>query len=482
MTLGSVGAAILVLSHPTCVRREISLVKGFVPTPPQLVDKMVEKLFRTRPPRADDSLLDPGCGTGAFIRGVIRWCEKHGQPIPRITGVDSDPALLAISRRDLDRVAQVTLLEEDFLTTRRERYNYVIGNPPYVPITGLTVDERTRYRQEFLTARGRFDLYLLFFEQALKVLRPSGRLVFITPEKFLYVRTAGPLRKRLGRIAVEEIELVTESTFGDLITYPTITTVDGDARPADTLVRLRDGSTRAVRLTPTDTSWLPLINGVTEAAQGSALGDACVRISCGVATGADDVFVLDDFEMHASLRRYAFPTISGRTIEIGGQIITSQSMLVPYAPTGTLIPEKDLGALEKYLRAPARYAQLMRRTCVLRKPWYAFHENPPLGDILRPKILCKDISSRPWFVVDESGLIVPRHSVYYLVPANGSQIHELCDYLNSDEAAAWLMAHCQRAANGFVRLQSHVLRELPVPARFLSDAQLTFENEQLVGA
>ncbi|MBI3271773.1 MAG: hypothetical protein HYZ53_22470 [Planctomycetes bacterium] len=73
-------------------------MKGFVPTPPEMVDLMVGKLFRGRPPRPDAGLLDPGCGTGAFIEGVLRWCEKRRVAPPRIVGVESDPRLLAAAR------------------------------------------------------------------------------------------------------------------------------------------------------------------------------------------------------------------------------------------------------------------------------------------------------------------------------------------------------------------------------------------------
>lgn len=105
------------------------------------------------------------------------------------------------------------------------------------------------------------------------------------------------------------------------------------------------------------------------------------------------------------------------------------------------------------------------------KPWYAFHETPPLLDILQPKILCKDISSRPYFLVDEAGTLVPRHSVYYIVPTEASRIHELCEYLNSETVLTWLVANCQRAANGFLRLQSHVLKRIPLPERLVSTLQ-----------
>ena len=58
-------------------------MKGFVPTPCETVDAMVERLFQGRPPRPDDAVLDPGCGTGEFIDGVIRWCKRQGLTLPR---------------------------------------------------------------------------------------------------------------------------------------------------------------------------------------------------------------------------------------------------------------------------------------------------------------------------------------------------------------------------------------------------------------
>ncbi|MGH7949928.1 MAG: TaqI-like C-terminal specificity domain-containing protein, partial [Candidatus Binataceae bacterium] len=139
------------------------------------------------------------------------------------------------------------------------------------------------------------------------------------------------------------------------------------------------------------------------------------------------------------------------------------SMLIPYSLDGRLLAEQKLGAMKSYLSQPQRMQQLQGRTCVRRKPWYAFHETPPLSEILRPKILCKDITARPRFWIDRSGALVPRHSVYYLVPREPGEIHKLCEYLNSEAVREWLSSHCQRAANGFLRLQSSILKKLPIP-------------------
>jgi adenine-specific DNA-methyltransferase len=448
-------------------------VKGFVPTPHEVVDRMVDKLFRGRPPSPGSTVLDPGCGTGVFIEGVARWCKQHKRLLPRVVGLDSDPKHVREARARLGHLPSVTLVNEDFLTDRHEQFDYVVGNPPYVPITGLSEDERRSYRLRYRTATGRFDLYLLFFEQALRLLKPGGRLVFITPEKFIYVRTAEALRQTLGSFHVEEIDFIDETTFGDLTTYPTVTTIHHAPPSAQSRIVLRDGSSRNVRLPTDGSSWLPAINGTLAGHVGHTLADVCLRISCGVATGADGVYVTKTSQLSKSLRRFAFPTVAGREISLDKGFSVSHSMLVPYARSGALLGEDQLGELGVYLTDPARRRRLLTRSCVAHKRWYAFHENPPLPDILRPKILCKDITSRPFFLVEKTGEVVPRHSVYYMVPKDASSIQNLCDYLNSPAAQAWLSANCQRAANGFVRLQSHVLKHVPIPGHFVTTPQLT---------
>jgi adenine-specific DNA-methyltransferase len=439
-------------------------VKGYIPTPAETVDLMADRLFRSKPPSEDSWILDPGCATGAFITGIIRWCEDRKLAIPRIVGIDSDLRHLKEARAKFERYPSVEIRHADFLSSPLPEFDYVIGNPPYVPITALDEKEKARYRRSFATASGRFDLYLLFFEQALKCLAPGGRLTFITPEKFLYVETAEPLRILLAEKRVEEILLLDEDTFSDLVTYPTVTVLSNSARNGRTKIKLRSGQRIAVHLAADGRSWMPIMHGDHSEMGGPALEDICVRISCGVATGADSVFVHETKSLPVHLCRFAYPTISGRELcPQNPKLISTSSMLIPYSLNGQLLAERELSALKPYLSEPTRLLKLQNRTCVQRKPWYAFHETPPLSEILRPKILCKDITAGPMFWIDRTGALVPRHSVYYIVPSEPDQISDLCDYLNSDYAAEWLNAHCQRAANGYLRLQSAILKKLPIP-------------------
>lgn len=440
-------------------------MKGFVPTPADTVDLMVSKLFGGRAPTAAARLLDPGCGEGVFIEGVIRACQAHRRPLPRIVGVELDPDRAAAARHRFGHLPQVEIRQADFLTASAEQFDFIVGNPPYVSILELSHAERLQYRQEYRTASGRFDLYSLFFEQALRMLAPSGRLVFITPEKFLYVETARPLRELLRHYHLEELHFAGEDTFTDRVTYPLITTLTASGKPAPTRIVRRNGTTARATFT-TSGSWLPQVEGFAARATSSplTLADICVRISAGVATGADGVFVLPTDEVPSNLQRYAHPTISGRQISPTGEMTLRSSLLAPYDASGRLLAEHRLGALGSFLGE--QRSRLEARTCVAHKPWYAFHDNLPLPDMLRPKLLCKDITEEPFFVLDTSGDLVPRHSVYYVVPAAEGDLVPLAEYLNSEPARAWLRAHCQRAANGYLRMQSHVLKQLPVPGQF----------------
>ena len=448
-----------------------------MPTPAKVVDEIIALLFRQSPPKATDRLLDPGCGIGAFIEGVIRWCERRKAPVPQIFGVESDPSLAAQARQNLSRVRNVTISDYDFLTARLGKFKYVVGNPPYVPITELSEAEKQIYRQRFRTAVERFDLYLLFFEQALGCLAPRGRLAFITPEKFMYVATAAPLRRLLGEQDVKEIRLLNESVFPNLVTYPTVTLVSAKKPTGSTEVKLRDGRRARVRLPEDGSSWLPAILQQKTTSGLLLLSQICSRISCGVATGADSIFVKETSLIDESLRRFAFPTISGRELKSRSEPRCRYSMLIPYSSDAKLLPIERLGSFRSYLEQPWRIERLRQRTCTAKKPWYSFHETPPFAQIFRPKILCKDITAKPEFWVDWNGEIVPRHSVYYIVPRNRLVLKRLADYLNSEPAHAWLRANCQRAANGFLRLQSHVLKNLPVPRDLAPEQEFSLPQQ-----
>lgn len=68
-------------------------------------------------------------------------------------------------------------------------FDAVLGNPPYIRIQELQKSASQQvdwFNKNFFTAgQGNYDLYVLFIEQGLKILRPKGRLSYILPHKIL---------------------------------------------------------------------------------------------------------------------------------------------------------------------------------------------------------------------------------------------------------------------------------------------------------
>lgn len=453
-------------------------MRGHVETPQDLADRMVRRLFRDRPPNSGDRILYPGCGTGPFPAAVERVCYEGEWTLPTGIGVELNSALLVEAQER--NLSHVSFVEKDFLAAdflETGLFDYVIGNPPYVSIEHLDEEEKNRFKSSFTTAVGRFDLYFLFFERALKLLRSGGRLSFITPEKWTYVESAADLRRLLvsEEYHVEEIEHVDEDAFGQLITYPCITTVRRASRDTTRIIH-RDGDSHTTMLPHDSGSWASVIRGGEFANMdtGITLGDISIRISAGVATGRDHLFVFSRDDVPSELDpEWVYPTVSGEELKINDSVRSDSVFVCPYRPDGALPDENELSAYGRWARAHREI--LERRYCVENggKKWYSWHETPPMEDVLRPKILFRDMADEPKFWVDRDGGIIPRHSVYYLVPKRDVALSDLAEYLNSPEAKKWMDGHCQRAAKGYLRLQSGVLKDLPVPKSLAGSYQKT---------
>jgi len=452
-------------------------MKGHVPTPDTLAEKMVRRLFRDNEPTSDDHILYPGCGDAPFAAAVERVCDDEGWAYPDGVGIEMNTEHLPRAR---DRgLRHVGFEEQDFLADEMLEYGefeYIVGNPPYVPIEGLDEDEKTRYKATFTTATGRFDLYLLFFERSLSMLAEDGVLSFVTPEKYEYVDTAAPLRRLLtsNGITVEDIEHIPEDAFTGLITFPCITTIQRTRDCEETRVKLRDGSTHTTDL-PGGESWASSIRDadLEDMQTGAVLGDITERISPGVATGADKVFVMNrDGVPDLVDDEWVRPTVSGSQLREFDGPYTDSVFVCPYKDDGDLASEDELGTTLDWLESHRE--RLEDRSCVENgKKWYAWHENPPMEDILQPKIVFRDIAKEPRFWPESEGDVVPKHSVYYAVPREGVPVDDLIKYLNSPEARVWMEANCQKAHNGYYRLQSRVLKDFPVPAEWADSFQAT---------
>lgn len=174
----------------------------------------------SRPPR----VLDLACGSGSFLieaydvidrfvadkrghtHGKQQAIHDHARRLEIlqqcIFGVDKDQQAVEVARLNLllkasFQPARLPLLQNivhaDSLRLDWDRefkdvmkdggFDIILGNPPYVRAENMQREDRDYYMQSgrFKSAFGRFDIHVLFVEEAIKLLRNGGRLGLIVP-------------------------------------------------------------------------------------------------------------------------------------------------------------------------------------------------------------------------------------------------------------------------------------------------------------
>ena len=194
---------------------------------------------KSKNPLFHQNLIDPACGAGSFLTSALeryfqdflthhKWISDGILNLvqhKRIVGVDINPFACALSRLGyigflipylarakseqghLPLISHIPIIQADSLVDAKEQikdnlYNYVVGNPPYVRIQRLNANgSKQSYLKLFDSAVGRFDLYSLFIERGLQLLKPNGILGYITSNKFMTTNAGKGIRKVISKKA-----------------------------------------------------------------------------------------------------------------------------------------------------------------------------------------------------------------------------------------------------------------------------------------
>jgi len=116
--------------------------------------------------------------------------------------------------------------QEEIDAIKNMKFDFVVGNPPYVRVQML--DEKTKeyIRREYKTSIGKFDIYIPFIERGINWLKDNSKLGFITPNLFLYRDYGKELRNFLiENTILQIIDFGDSGVFKDVTNYPCILVV-----------------------------------------------------------------------------------------------------------------------------------------------------------------------------------------------------------------------------------------------------------------
>lgn len=107
-------------------------------------------------------------------------------------------------------------------------FDVVIANPPYISAVEFASRYPESYRKQlnsrFSSAKGTYDVYVLFIELGIRVLAKNGVLVFINPNKYLSASYAIALREHVLRNAslIKLVDVSGIEVFETAAVYPVV--------------------------------------------------------------------------------------------------------------------------------------------------------------------------------------------------------------------------------------------------------------------
>ncbi|MDR1205104.1 MAG: class I SAM-dependent methyltransferase [Peptococcaceae bacterium] len=195
-------------------------LRGAYYTPLRLANAMVG-LFDAE---TFGNILEPSCGDGVFLdslaaNGILRRAES-------VTAIEIEMGESEKARARYGASANVNILCDDFFdfyqrSHQSERYDLILGNPPYIRYQYLTEKQR-ELQSMILTTHGMkanklINSWVCFLVACIQMLSDNGRIAFVIPAEILQVAYAEDLRLFLSN----QLARITLITFEQLV-FPEI--------------------------------------------------------------------------------------------------------------------------------------------------------------------------------------------------------------------------------------------------------------------
>jgi len=228
----------------------------------KLTAKMVKQLEKYRDFLKNLKILDPAVGSGAFLNEAFDFLKNEYIFISdslstysikkrnlffsddfdslilenNLFGVDINKSAIEISKlslwlktakrdRKLKNLSNNLLCANSLLDMPFEdgTFDVVVGNPPYV-VKNLNEDEKIYFQKNYKSALYQINLYLLFMEKSLKMIKLNGISSMIVPNTWLVNKSIAGYRKELiDNYSISKIvDLTKIDVFVDATVLPII--------------------------------------------------------------------------------------------------------------------------------------------------------------------------------------------------------------------------------------------------------------------
>ena len=151
------------------------------------------------PKNSNYNILEPCCGDGVFLRQI----QKNNHTYKSITAVEID-STEAKKARGLN-LSDTTVNTKDFYqycNTSNDKFDLIVGNPPYIRYQYFDKDQRAIAEKIFLKMNLKYSKlmnpWVSFIVGSSMMLKKKGKIGFVIPAEILQVSYAKELRNFLA--------------------------------------------------------------------------------------------------------------------------------------------------------------------------------------------------------------------------------------------------------------------------------------------
>jgi adenine-specific DNA-methyltransferase len=289
---------------------------------------------------AADAVLEPSAGDAGFLVEAVSTLRMLGAERPLVEGIEihAHSAQVGLARIEAAGGEGQIQVSDFFCVDPVNKFDAVIGNPPFVRYQEWSGEARARSRRAALVAgvplSGLASSWAAFAVQSALFLRKGGRLGLVLPAELLSVNYAAPVRKFLfDRFRNIELVLFEKQVFEEAEADTLLLLASGFGEgPTDHAVirQVYDahdlgGDSPKVRWTPKDPAakW---INSVS----GSEAAESLTRLTSSGSLATLDEWGDTTLGMVTGSNRY-FALSPARVLELG----LSRTDVIPLSPPGS---------------------------------------------------------------------------------------------------------------------------------------------------
>lgn len=389
------------------------------------------------------------------------------------------------------------LVNSDFLFWNNDyskKFDFVVGNPPYIRNESMLDELKKKYRSLFSTYYDRSDIYVPFIEHSLLMLKEKGICSFICTDRFiknnygrklrnfitdsyqvnyfLDIHNSSPFEEDVSAypcifgFSKSSVSVSTHFAKADQISKKEITALKNfvlfDKPHHSIITKTLDEWFKGEEPWVTDFDVKEILDVIK--ARFPTINDVnSIDCKIGIATGATDLYVVDKelVDEYGLEKELLIPLITKKHLTSEGVKWNGTYTIQTFKRNGDPIELDSYPNLQNYLLQFKE--RLTSRAFVKKAPhkWFCTKERVRIDEIEKPKIMWKDIGNSTKFF-EEKGCYYPEHSLYYLL-VDGYDSRLLKHVLNSFVSLAFVKAYSTSMRGDYFRFQKQNILQICVP-------------------